>query len=111
MRPAVAGQWVFVALAFGVLCYAFYNNDFSVLYVANNSNSELPTFYRFAAVWGAHEGSLLLWSFALSTWSLAVAAFSRELPATFASRVIGVLGIVSVGFLCSSCPRRIRSSA
>ncbi len=99
VRPAVAGQWVFVALAFGVLCYAFYKNDFSVLYVANNSNSELPTFYRFTAVWGAHEGSLLLWAFALSTWSLAVAAFSRNLPETFASRVMGVLGVVSIGFL------------
>jgi len=99
VRPAVAGQWVFVALAFGVLCYAFYKNDFSVLYVANNSNSELPVFYRFTAVWGAHEGSLLLWAFALSTWSLAVAAFSRNLPETFASRVMGVLGIVSIGFL------------
>ena len=99
VRPAVAGQWVFVALAFCVLCYAFYKNDFSVLYVANNSNSELPTFYRFSAVWGAHEGSLLLWAFALSSWSLAVAAFSRNLPETFAVRVMGVLGVVSIGFL------------
>ncbi len=99
VRPAVAGQWVFVAMAFGVLSYAFYRNDFSVLYVASNSNSELPTFYRFTAVWGAHEGSLLLWAFALSTWSLAVAAFSRNLPETFAARVMGVLGLVSVGFL------------
>jgi cytochrome c-type biogenesis protein CcmF len=99
VRPAVAGQWVFVAMAFGVLAYAFYKNDFSVLYVANNSNSELPTFYRFSAVWGAHEGSLLLWAFALATWSLAVAAFSRNLPESFASRVMGVLGVVSIGFL------------
>ena len=99
VRPAVAGQWVFVAGAFAVLCYAFYKNDFSVAYVANNSNSELPVFYRFTAVWGAHEGSLLLWAFALATWSLAVAAFSRNLPVTFASRVMGVLGVVSIGFL------------
>ena len=82
-----------------MLCWAFYKNDFSVLYVANNSNSALPVFYRFAAVWGAHEGSLLLWALALSTWSLAVAAFSRDLPETFAARVLGVLGIVSIGFL------------
>jgi cytochrome c-type biogenesis protein CcmF len=99
VRPAVAGQWVFVAGAFAVLAWAFYQNDFSVAYVAQNSNSELPVFYRFTAVWGAHEGSLLLWAFALSTWSLAVAAFSRNLPETFASRVMGVLGIVSIGFL------------
>ncbi len=97
-RPAVTGQWVFVALSFAVLCWAFYKNDFTVQYVANNSNSELPTFYRFAAVWGAHEGSLLLWALALSTWSVLVVPFSRNLPETFAARVIGVLGVVSIGF-------------
>ncbi|MFO1407438.1 MAG: heme lyase CcmF/NrfE family subunit [Steroidobacteraceae bacterium] len=98
-RPAVAGQWVFVTMSFAVLSWAFYKNDFSVLYVANNSNSELPTFYRFTAVWGAHEGSLLLWALALATWSVAVAAFSRNLPETFAARVLGVLGVVAIGFL------------
>ena len=98
-RPAVAGQWVFVALSFMVLSWAFYKNDFSVLYVASNSNSALPTFYRFSAVWGAHEGSLLLWALALATWSVAVGAFSKNLPETFAARVLGVLGIVSIGFL------------
>jgi cytochrome c-type biogenesis protein CcmF len=97
-RPAVTGQWVFVALSFAALCWAFYQNDFSVEYVANNSNSELPTFYRFTAVWGAHEGSLLLWAFALSTWSVAVGALSRNLPETYAARVLGVLGIISIGF-------------
>ncbi len=97
-RPAVTGQWVFVLLSFLVLAWAFYKNDFSVAYVANNSNSALPTFYRFTAVWGAHEGSLLLWALALSTWSVAVAVWSRDLPETYAARVLGVLGIVSVGF-------------
>jgi cytochrome c-type biogenesis protein CcmF len=97
-RPAATGQWVFILLSFFVLSWAFYKNDFSVLYVANNSNSALPTFYRFTAVWGAHEGSLLLWALALSTWSVAVALWSRDLPETYAARVLGVLGIVSIGF-------------
>jgi cytochrome c-type biogenesis protein CcmF len=97
-RTAVVGQWVFVLLSFLVLAWAFYKNDFSVLYVASNSNSELPTFYRIAAVWGAHEGSLLLWALALSTWSVAVGVLSRDLPETFAARVLGVLGVVAIGF-------------
>jgi len=97
-RPAVAGQWVFVLLSFLVLCWAFYKNDFSVLYVASHSNSALPTFYRISAVWGAHEGSLLLWALALSTWSVAVGFWSRDLPETYAARVLGVLGIISIGF-------------
>src|SRR6202167_5813077 len=98
-RPAVAGQFVFVAMAFGCLVYSFVNNDFSVLYVARNSNSNLPLFYKVAALWGAHEGSLLLWISILSFWSLAVAAFSRQLPASFSSRVLGVMGLISGGFL------------
>jgi cytochrome c-type biogenesis protein CcmF len=98
-RPAVSGQFVFVAMAFGCLVYAFVNNDFSVLYVARNSNSQLPLFYRVAALWGAHEGSLLLWILILSVWSLAVAAFSRALPASFSARVLGIMGLVSAGFM------------
>src|SRR6202158_5748073 len=98
-RPAVAGQFVFVVMAFGCLVYSFVNNDFSVLYVARNSNSQLPVFYRVAAVWGAHEGSLLLWILILSIWSVAVAAFSRGLPMSFSSRVLGAMGLVSSGFL------------
>jgi len=99
VRPAVAGQFVLVSAAIGVLVHAFVSFDYSVLYVASNSNSALPTFYRVAALWGAHEGSLLLWAWILAAWTLAVAAFSRNLPASFASRVMGVLGIVSFGFL------------
>jgi cytochrome c-type biogenesis protein CcmF len=98
-RPAVTGQFVFVVLAFACLVYSFVNKDFSVLYVAQNSNSHLPLFYRVAAVWGAHEGSLLLWILILSIWSVAVAALSRQLPVSFASRVLGVMGLVSCGFM------------
>ncbi len=98
-RPAVAGQFVFIALSFGCLTAAFLEHDFSVAYVAQNSNSALPAFYRVAAVWGAHEGSLLLWILVLSAWSLAVAAFGGNLPATFFNRVLGVLGLISTGFM------------
>jgi cytochrome c-type biogenesis protein CcmF len=98
-RPAVTGQFVFVAAAFGCLVYAFVHNDFSVAYVAHNSNSHLPLFYQVAAVWGAHEGSLLLWILILSIWSVAVAAFSRALPLSFSSRVLGVMGLISGGFM------------
>ncbi|KRE92450.1 cytochrome C biogenesis protein [Frateuria sp. Soil773] len=98
-RPAAAGQAVFVALAFGLLVWAFVHFDFSVQYVADNSNLALPWYYRIAAVWGAHEGSLLLWIFILNLWTVALAAFSRQLPEVFAARVLGVLGLVAVGFL------------
>jgi cytochrome c-type biogenesis protein CcmF len=98
-RPAVTGQFVFVATAFACLVYAFVTDDFSVEYVASTSNSQLPLFYRVTAVWGAHEGSLLLWVLILSVWSIAVAAFSRGLPQSFASRVLGVMGLISAGFM------------
>jgi cytochrome c-type biogenesis protein CcmF len=98
-RPAVTGQFVFVAMAFACLVYSFVNSDFSVLYVARNSNSQLPLFYKVAALWGAHEGSLLLWILILSIWSVAVAAFSRQLPQSFSSRVLGVMGLISAGFM------------
>jgi cytochrome c-type biogenesis protein CcmF len=98
-RPAVTGQFVFVILAFACLVYCFVHDDFSVLYVARNSNSHLPLFYKVAALWGAHEGSLLLWILILSIWSVAVAAFSRQLPLSFSSRVLGVMGLVSSGFM------------
>ena len=98
-RPAAVGQFVFVAAAFVVLAHAFYTDDFSVSYVALNSNTALPTPYKIAAVWSSHEGSLLLWILILSLWTLGVAATSRGLPEAFAARVLGVLGLVSVGML------------
>ena len=98
-RPMAVGQFVFVAAAFVVLAHAFYVDDFSVRYVALNSNTALPTAYKIAAVWGSHEGSLLLWILILAGWTLGVAAASRGLPEAFAARVLGVLGLVSVGML------------
>src|SRR6185437_16383946 len=82
-RSLAVGQFVFVAIAFGILTYAFLVQDFSVAYVAQNSNLELPWWYRFPAVWGAHEGSLLLWVLILYLWTLAVAAFGGKLPPRF----------------------------
>src|SRR6202167_63129 len=99
VAPAVAGQFVMVATAIACLVSAFVTHDFSVRYVAENSNSALPLFYRVTALWGAHEGSLLLWIFLLSCWTGAVAIASSGLPQRFAARVLGVLGVVSFGFL------------
>ena len=98
-RPTAALQFALVAFAFGALATSFLNNDFSVLYVSQHSNSLLPKPYQFAAVWGGHEGSLLLWVLMLALWSVAVAVFSRSLPLDMVARVIGVLGLISVGFL------------
>src|SRR2546429_4179808 len=99
VTPAVAGQFVMVATSVACLIASFVENDFSVTYIAENSNSALPLFYRVSALWGAHEGSLLLWIFLLSCWTVAVAIGVQRLPHRFAARVLGVLGIVSLGFL------------
>ncbi len=96
---AVAGQFLFLALGTGTLVHAFVVNDFSVKYVAEHSNSALPLFYRISALWGAHEGSLLLWICVLGLWTVAVALRSDHLPRAYAARVLGVLGVVSFGFL------------
>jgi cytochrome c-type biogenesis protein CcmF len=98
-RPAAAGQAVFVFAAMGILVHAFLTYDFSVAYVADNSNLALPWYYRITAVWGAHEGSMLLWVFILNVWTVALAALSRHLPQPFVARVLGVMGLIGVGFL------------
>ena len=98
-RPAAQVQFLLIATAFVCLSWAFYSNDFSVVYVAEHSNSLLPTIYRLAAVWGGHEGSLLLWMLMLSGWAMAVALFSRQLPEVMVARVLGVLGLVGCGLL------------
>ncbi len=98
-RPAAVAQALLLAFSFACLMTAFVQNDFSVLYVAHHSNSLLPLPYRMAAVWGGHEGSLLLWVVMLVLWALAVAIFSRQLPDVMVARVLGVLGLVTAGFL------------
>jgi cytochrome c-type biogenesis protein CcmF len=98
-RPAAHGQFVFLAISFAMLTIAFVQQDFSVAYVASNSNLLLPVHYRISAVWGGHEGSLLLWVLILGLWTSAVAVFSRSLPEPMVARVLGVMGWISVGFL------------
>ncbi|MCO5054069.1 heme lyase CcmF/NrfE family subunit [Thermomonas sp.] len=98
-RPAAYLQLLLVGLSFAILSYAFAIGDFSVKYVADNSNSLLPMLYRFTAVWGSHEGSLLLWALVLALWTAAVARFSQALPEATVARVLGVMGIIAVGFL------------
>ncbi|HET6725942.1 MAG TPA: heme lyase CcmF/NrfE family subunit [Gammaproteobacteria bacterium] len=102
VRPIAYGQFLFVLISFGCLMYSFAISDFTVAYVAENSNTQLPLFYKLAAVWGAHEGSLLLWILILNIWTAAVARFSHRLPIEFTSRVLGVMGVISVGFLLFS---------
>jgi cytochrome c-type biogenesis protein CcmF len=99
MYTTVIGQWIWISLAFALLAYAFLSNDFSVAYVAQNSNSKLPAIYRFCALWGAHEGSLLLWVWILSFWTAAVSLCCRKLPLDVQARILAVLGMISTGFL------------
>ena len=98
-RASARGQFLFVAIAFACLAASFINNDFSVLYVSTHSNSALPLQYRFAAVWGGHEGSILLWIFMLAGWTLAVATFSKHLDERMVARILAVMGLISCGFL------------
>ncbi|MFK5951373.1 MAG: heme lyase CcmF/NrfE family subunit, partial [Methylococcales bacterium] len=97
-RPAAYAQLLFLFISYGCLTYAFLVHDFSVAYVAHNSNTALPTLYLVSGVWGAHEGSLLLWALILSIWTGLVAFFSKNIPETTMARVLGVLGLVSIGF-------------
>jgi len=99
VKPIVNTQLLFVIAAFMALSHSFLTNDFSVLYVANHSHRALPTFYKFSAIWSAHEGSLLLWILILSCWTIGVAYLSKNLPKAFSVRVLGVLGLLNFGFL------------
>eukprot|EP01034_Spumella_vulgaris_P006832 gene6832-8714_t len=98
-RPAARAQCLFLVVAYACLTHAFVVSDFSVALAANHSNTALPLIYRITAVWGNHEGSILLWSLILSGWTVAVSFFSRQLDDATVARVIGVMGLVSCGFL------------
>ncbi len=98
-KPATYGQFACLVFAFSCLAHSFMTNNFSVAYVTNNSNSALPWYYKFSALWGAHEGSLLLWALLLSGWTFSVSIFSRQLPQIMLARVLAVLGMISIGFL------------
>ena len=98
-KPAARLQFLFMAISFGCLTWSFMQSDFSVLYVASNSNTALPAIYKISGVWGAHEGSLLLWALILSAWTTAVTLFGRSIPPVMMARVLGILGLVAIGFL------------
>ena len=98
-KPAALAHLLFITIAYGCLTWAFVVNDFSVAYVATNSNTSLPFIYLISGVWGAHEGSLLLWALLLALWTGAVVLFSRSVPGEMVARVVAVMGLVSIGFL------------
>lgn len=100
--PAAVGQFLMLGLSFAALVWSFYINDFSVVYVAENSNTKLPWFYRLAATWGAHEGSLMLWAMLLAAWTLIVVLASRTLPRDITACVLAIMGLISIGFLLFS---------
>lgn len=98
-RSLSVGLFVFSALAFATLSWAFYYDDFSVTYVASHSNTLLPYYYKLTAVWGGHEGSLLLWIFLLSVWLLAIAFLGKGLPDDFRARIVSIMGMTVLGML------------
>lgn len=110
-RPTAWLQLGLIALAYAMLTWAFIQSDFSVRYVAENSNSLLPMIYRITAVWGGHEGSLLLWALIIAAWNAAVAHWSQSLPPKVTARVLGVMGAVSLGFIAFMVFTTTRSTA
>ena len=98
-KPIAAGQFLFIIISFLCLGYAFAQDDFSVVYVAQHSNSQMPIQFKLSAIWGGHEGSLLLWALILCGWTFAVSRFSKALPLDMLARVLSVMGIVATGFI------------
>ncbi len=98
-RPAALLHFALLVFSYGCLTTAFVQNDFSVMLAAEHSNTALPVYYKVTAVWGNHEGSILMWAVILAGWTVAVALFSKQLPQVMVARVIGIMGLISVGFL------------
>ncbi len=98
-RPLTLGMFLFTAISIVILGYSFVLDDFSVKYIASHSNSHLPYYFKISAVWGGHEGSLLLWVFSLTAWTMAVATFSKHVDQAFVSRVLAIMGMIAVGFM------------
>jgi cytochrome c-type biogenesis protein CcmF len=98
-KPLTFGMFAFTTISIILLAYSFVNDDFSVLYIASHSNSHLPYYFKISAVWGGHEGSLLLWVFALTGWTIAVAINSKGIDDAFIARVLSIMGMVAVGFM------------
>lgn len=98
-KPLTYGMFVFTAISLVILAYSFVIDDFSIKYIASHSNSHLPYYFKISAVWGGHEGSLLLWVFSLTAWSAAVARFSKGIEEEFITRVLSVMGMIAIGFI------------
>jgi len=98
-KPLTFGMFIFTAISISILAYSFVVDDFSIKYIANHSNSHLPYYFKISAVWGGHEGSLLLWVFSLTAWTMAVATFSKNVEQEFIARVLAVMGMIAVGFI------------
>ncbi len=96
-RPAALGQFIFIMMAYVLLTIAFAVSDFSITYVAENSHPALPLMYRLTAVWGAHEGSILLWTCILSVWTIVFSIVEKNNPSL--PIVLSVLGCISLCFL------------
>jgi len=97
-KPLAFGLFAFTAMSIVILAYSFVVDDFSIKYIAGHSNSHLPYYFKISAVWGGHEGSLLLWVFSLTAWTMAVASFSKNVEQVFIARVLSILGMIVVGF-------------
>lgn len=98
-KPLTSGMFVFTTISIAILAYSFVVDDFSIKYIASHSNTHLPYYFKISAVWGGHEGSLLLWVFSLTAWTMAVAKFSKDIEQEFIARVLSIMGMIAVGFI------------